>query len=136
MGEINLHRGMLIISHFLGDVLVIINGLSLLDTRSVVVIVGIVFIEFESAHDYFDVFNRKLLTNQGSEGTQRSFSRPLCSGTVQKFSCAARQVFHICSRSGDGSSYLREKVLFIFIIAQSNSPRIILNGFQNLLSVS
>lgn len=48
MGEVDLHGGALFISQFLGDVLVVVDGLSLLETISVVVIVGVVFIELES----------------------------------------------------------------------------------------
>lgn len=52
MGEVNLHRCALFISQFLGNILVVVDGLSLLDARSVVVIVGIVFIELKSAQGY------------------------------------------------------------------------------------
>lgn len=52
MGEVNLHRGVLIISHFLGNVLVVVDGPPLLDARSVIVIVGIVLIELKSALSY------------------------------------------------------------------------------------
>lgn len=56
MGEVNRHRGVLIISHFLGNVLVVVDGPPLLDARSVIVIVGIVFIELKSALGYYDSF--------------------------------------------------------------------------------
>jgi len=56
MGEVNLHRGVLIISHFFGNVLVVVNGPPLLDARSVIVIVGIVLIELKSALGYYDSF--------------------------------------------------------------------------------
>jgi hypothetical protein len=52
MSEVNLHRGVLIISHFLGNVLVVVDGPPLLDARSVIVIVGIVLIELKSALSY------------------------------------------------------------------------------------